>query len=85
MNENALRCEEAVRRLAAYLDHELDDSERAALSRHLATCRSCCSRAEFEKRLRARVSELRRLHLDPDFEERVKTLLSGFRSASTAE
>lgn len=55
MNENRLSCEEVVQQLFAYLDADLDDTASAHIHRHLETCRACCSRLEFEKRLRAKV------------------------------
>lgn len=54
-------CEQALERLFDFLDHEIGDGEeRAAMQRHLATCRSCFSRARFEQRLKDRLGELRR-------------------------
>lgn len=53
-------CEDALQVLAEYLDGELDDrapGARRGLERHLAICRSCYSRAEFEKRLKARIAD----------------------------
>lgn len=69
-------CEEAVRRLAAFLDHELDPDESAEVKRHLDTCRSCFSRAEFERRLRERIREdLQDDEVPSDFEERMRGLI----------
>lgn len=51
-------CEDALRVLAAFLDHELDDATGEQLERHLETCRSCWSRSEFEKRLKSSLAEL---------------------------
>lgn len=75
-------CEEAIRRLAEYLDGELADREEAAIERHLETCRSCWSRAEFERRIRERLADLRREEVDPDFEVRIRSLLRRFGQAS---
>lgn len=75
-------CEEAIRRLAAYLDGELDPDGEAAVERHLERCRSCYSRAEFERRLRRRLrSDLKRA-VTPEFEERVRSLVRGFTRRS---
>lgn len=69
-------CEEAVRRIAEYLDGELGDRPRAELERHLETCRSCYSRKEFERRLRERMrTDLKLDSVSPEFEERVRSLL----------
>lgn len=75
-------CEEAIRRLARYLDGELADREEAEVERHLETCRSCWSRAEFERRLRSQLADLRQEEVAPGFEERIRTLLAGFDEAS---
>jgi hypothetical protein len=41
MTTNAMTCEGFSDRLMAYLEHETDDSTRAALERHAATCAEC--------------------------------------------
>lgn len=81
MTEPVLHCEEALRLLAAYLDHELSEPERREVGRHLETCRHCYSRAEFEKRLSSQVATLRRSPPDPTLEERVRRILRQFRPA----
>lgn len=72
------RCEEAIRLLAAYLDGELEEGEQAAVRHHLETCRHCFSRAEFEKKLRAQLAELRQTRPTPGLEDRIRTLIHGF-------
>lgn len=79
--EREIRCEEALRHLAEYLDGELGDRKDDAVRRHLETCRSCWSRAEFERRLRTRLSELRADDVTRDFERRIRTLIQRFGSA----
>ena len=75
-SDHPIGCAEAVRRLAAYLDGELDADAEEEVDRHLERCRSCFSRAEFEKRLRARIREdLREESVPPEFESRVRRLL----------
>lgn len=44
-------CEEAVKRLNEYLDHEMPLEERAVVLKHLEICRSCLSRFSFEQTL----------------------------------
>ena len=44
-------CEEAVKRLNEYLDHELSDAERVIVVKHLEICRSCLGRFMFEQTL----------------------------------
>lgn len=77
MNEvERIDCEEALRRLATYLDRELDGARSAQVERHLEECRSCFSRAEFERRLKEKVHEaLGARSVPPVFEERIRVLL----------
>ena len=44
-------CEEAVKRLNEYLDHQMTDPERAVVMRHLEICRPCLRRFTFEQTL----------------------------------
>jgi len=44
-------CEEALRRLNDYLDHELSPDERVVVLKHLEICKSCFSRFSFEQSL----------------------------------
>jgi anti-sigma factor (TIGR02949 family) len=44
-------CDEAIRRLNEYLDHELNDQERMIVIRHLELCKPCFSRFTFEQTL----------------------------------
>lgn len=71
-------CEQVVRMLVAYLDGEIGDEQRREMDHHLALCRSCFSRAEFEKRLRAHLVELGRGAVPPEFEHRIRSLIGQF-------
>ncbi len=73
-------CEEALHRLAEYLDGEIDGAEHARVERHLAACRSCWSRAEFERRLKQEVTRLRRDQVRPGFQRRIRELLNQWRT-----
>ena len=59
MTKHEIDCERALRMIFQFIDHELGGSEREAMQRHLHTCKSCFSRAEFERRLKEKVSGLR--------------------------
>lgn len=75
-DRGTIGCEEALRRLAEYLDQELDPGSSTEVEKHLETCRSCYSRAEFERRLRERLQkDLREDRIAPEFEERIRTLI----------
>jgi anti-sigma factor (TIGR02949 family) len=76
MSDNtSLSCDDALRLLAQYLDRELGDGDRADVERHLATCRSCFSRAEFERRLKGELARLGSSEVPPALEDRIRVLL----------
>lgn len=83
MKREIRSCEDALRLLAAYLDGELDDASDGELEAHLNKCRSCYSRAEFERRLKAQVSTLGREPVHPELTDRVQTLIHKFTVAGT--
>lgn len=71
-------CEDALRLLAAHIDRELDAPTEGEMERHLETCRSCYSRAEFEKRLKESLAALGREPVRPELSDRVQTLIRTF-------
>jgi anti-sigma factor (TIGR02949 family) len=81
MSTEIRTCEEALRVLAAHLDGEIDIATGEQLERHLATCRSCYSRAEFEGRLKASIAELARKPVPPELAQRVRALIGRFSVA----
>ena len=78
MTKREIECEQALRQVFEYIDHVLDDTERAAMERHLHTCHSCYSRVEFEGRLKAKLGELKSDDADPTVRKRIKKLLESF-------
>ena len=44
-------CEDAIRRLNDYLDHQLSEAERVIVIKHLEICRPCLRRFTFEQTL----------------------------------
>jgi anti-sigma factor (TIGR02949 family) len=81
MNEDRMiNCEEALRRLAEYLDAELLGESSREMEQHLERCGSCFSRVEFEKRLKSCTAELRREPVPPDLERRIRALVDTFKS-----
>ena len=72
-------CEDALRVLAEHLDGELEPEAGAQLERHLAKCRSCYSRAEFEKRLKAQVAQLADEPVEPKLAGRVQSMIRKFK------
>ena len=75
MKKKTIGCAEAVRLLASFLDREVTPSEDEHVQAHLQTCRSCYSRAEFERRLKGSLFQLRHEAPNPDFEQRIRQLL----------
>jgi anti-sigma factor RsiW len=83
--EMITNCEEALRLLAAYLDGEIGADEHQAMEHHLRLCRSCCSRAEFERHLKAQLGHLRQAGVRPAFEQRIRELIAQFASSPAPE
>jgi len=74
---SAISCEDAQRRLFAYLDRALADEDVGALETHLEACLECCDRLEFSRRLDSFVrSRLGEASLPPGLEERVHRALA---------
>jgi anti-sigma factor (TIGR02949 family) len=71
-------CEQALKRLLEFIDHELCDSEYDSVERHLRTCRGCCSRMEFESRLKQRLSALSTEDVPSTTRDRVRDLIKKF-------
>jgi anti-sigma factor (TIGR02949 family) len=82
-DSTTMDCDEALRLLAAFLDGELPAEARTGVDRHLERCRSCFSRAEFERRLKGEIARLGREDVTSAFEERIRRLLADF-AAPTA-
>jgi anti-sigma factor (TIGR02949 family) len=73
-----LTCEEALHFLATYLDGELGPETDRELEAHLARCRSCYSRADFERRLKDRLAGLGQSDVRREFAERMRRLMDAF-------
>lgn len=73
-----LRCEEVIELLFAYLDHEVDDKLNERIEQHLESCRDCYSRAEFERRLRARVQASTEVQAPERLQKRIRRVLDKF-------
>ena len=44
-------CEEAVKRLNEYLDHQMSEEDRTVVLKHLEICKPCLTRFSFEQTL----------------------------------
>lgn len=79
MNEASdISCEEALERVFAYLDHDLDEHARGEMERHLHRCRGCFSRTEFERRLKAQLRDTGRIDAPAALQTRIGQLLRRF-------
>ena len=70
-----IECEEALSRIFELVDHELKGDEREVMQHHVDTCKSCFSRVEFERRLKAKLKGLRDAQTDNSARERIEKLL----------
>lgn len=68
-------CEQALARIFELIDHELRGEEREAMQHHLDTCKSCFSRVEFERRLKAKLKALRDAETTAAARQRIEKLL----------
>lgn len=78
MTEEHITCEEVIEQLFAFLDRELDDEISERIDAHLQRCRDCFTRAEFEKRLRARVREAAETEAPESLYRRIRKLVDSF-------
>ena len=77
-------CREAVRRMWAYLDHELEAKPVTEFEAHLETCERCCGELEFSRHLRAMVADDERSPAIPaDLRSRIEMLLAGGDDATS--
>jgi anti-sigma factor (TIGR02949 family) len=71
-------CEAALKRLVEFVDGELAESEHDSVEQHLRICRDCCSRMEFESRLKERLSTLSTKDVPSTTRDRVQDLIKRF-------
>lgn len=69
-------CEEAIKRLNDYLDHELSEAERVVVLKHLEICKPCLGRFTFEQTLVISLRQkLTRLRAPDSLREKLHGLL----------
>jgi anti-sigma factor (TIGR02949 family) len=71
-------CEQALKHLVEFVDGELPDSEHDGVEQHLRICRDCCSRMEFESRLKERLATLSSEDVPSKTRDRVRELIRRF-------
>lgn len=78
MTGRDIDCEEVIEHLLAFLDREVDGDTRARIDAHLQRCRDCFTRAEFERRLRARVRQTTEVRAPERLHRRIGELIDTF-------
>ena len=78
MTKHEIDCEQALKQIFEFIDHELVEGEREAMQHHLHTCKSCFSRFEFERRLKQKLGDLCENEVSSDASDRMKKLLKSF-------
>jgi anti-sigma factor (TIGR02949 family) len=74
---NRIDCEEAIRRIFDYIDHELTGQRLEEFQRHIETCHDCYDHTEFERLLKERIKNLMRGNTDA-LKKRVEELIQSF-------
>lgn len=78
-------CREAVRRMWAYLEHELEAKPVSEFEAHLETCQRCCGELEFSRHLREMVAEKEAPPVPSELRSRIEILLAqGEQSSGNA-
>lgn len=78
MSRHDLTCEQVIEQLFAFLDRELDSELSADIEHHLGHCRDCFTRAEFERKLRAKVGTAASERAPEHLHHRIRKILDRF-------
>lgn len=73
-------CKDAIRELYTFLDGELTEARREAISGHLDGCHACLEAFEFEAELRVVISHHCRETVPEALKQRIALLLAGDRA-----
>ncbi len=80
MSEN---CDDAIEQVYGYLDRELSESELDGLETHLKDCAPCLEMYDFEKHLKALISEKCRDKVPDEVRTRIQAALDSLASAES--
>ncbi|HKE76309.1 MAG TPA: anti-sigma factor [Acidimicrobiales bacterium] len=75
--DRVITCSDAVERLWAFLDRELDARDEEAIEAHLAFCRRCCGELEFARHLRRLLARRTGDELPPEARARLERFVDG--------
>jgi anti-sigma factor (TIGR02949 family) len=79
-------CQEAVKRLTEFLDHELNPEEEAQVQRHIEKCHGCFTRFHFEETLLRTIRERAAAIRAPSaLREKILGLIAGSQDNLTEE
>lgn len=78
MSDRHITCEQVIAQLFDYLDRELDAEVSGRIDEHMERCRDCFSRAEFERRLRARLHEATEVAAPERLQRRLRGIIDKF-------
>lgn len=73
--QDTINCEEAIKQLFEYIDNELNAHKHEQMEDHLAKCRSCYSRLEFEKRLHNHITQATKQKAPEALQNKLKLLI----------
>lgn len=74
-DDETISCEEALKRVFEYLDHELGHDDHCDIEDHLSKCRSCYSRVEFERHLKEHLHKIGREKVPASLEDKVRRII----------
>jgi mycothiol system anti-sigma-R factor len=69
-------CREAVRRMWAYLGHDLEAAEGREFEEHLDACQRCCGELEFNRELQSLVATASDSRMPPSTRYKIDELLN---------
>lgn len=78
-----IRCRDAVERLWAYLDDELDEVDRREVDEHLRHCLRCCGEAEFAREVRGVLATRSQPNLPSDVRSRLENFIDGLEEPAS--
>lgn len=76
--KETISCEEALKHLFDYLDRALAEHKHEEVEQHLSLCRSCYSRAEFERRLKAHLQDVGKRSAPEPLRTRIRQLIKKY-------
>ncbi len=71
-------CQEAISNLFSYLENDLNPTRKDEIENHLDACRTCFSRAEFEKKLKSKLEDTGEESAPDKLKSRIKDILKRY-------